>query len=116
MKRLINLLTGTLMVGLLAPTTAIAQSADYPSWYFREAANSLRYFGLTNQGNHLQLDMRSIQPTARGMRFTYYLSGRPVEAITPCRGYFWYVDGMTRPIPATSNAARGMVNMVCSFR
>lgn len=109
----ISILAGTFTAYLISPTVAIAQtylSCTPPA----TSTGDLIRFGVTNRGNQLELDRRSIHSARNGTRFTYYLRGRRVRGLTNCQESAWYVRG--NRIPAESVAARAMLNYVCGFR
>ncbi|MDX2241350.1 MAG: hypothetical protein NW224_11750 [Leptolyngbyaceae cyanobacterium bins.302] len=117
MRHLTTVLAGTLLACLLTETAAIAQvryycpPASMPSISY---VPSLRYFGITARGNHLDLDTNSLQRTSGGIAFTYYLNGNPDYGVATCREDGWRVGRSF--VPATSSAARSMLNYICGSR
>ena len=89
-----------------------AQSFDAPCFPRPASANGRMFLGMTNDNRRLELDPYSIQNTRRGMQFTYYLNGSRNVGYTKCRRNEWFVPGFGR-IPATSRAARAMLDYVC---
>ncbi len=112
----IQLLAGIFVACLMLESPAIARPRHYDPLLStgNVSPDSLRYFGRTNQGDFLHLDLDSIRNTRRGIGFTYYLSGDPRNAFTDCQESAWYVG--RRRIPASSDAATRLLDYVCRDR
>lgn len=111
------LFIGTALASLIVQSSAIAQVlACHPPALpdQADARDCFPRFGRTNQGNCLRLDACSLHITSNRVEFIYLLDGQPVRGWTNCLDPGWIVD--RRYIPASSPAARSMLDYICRSR
>lgn len=117
MKPPMTLLISTILVSLVMQRSAVAQRLACRSPFSpvnAAARDCFPRFGQTTQGNCLRLDACSLHATLNGVEFIYLLDGEPVRGWTNCLDRGWLVNN--RYIPASSVAARSMLDYICSQR
>ncbi len=111
------LFLSTALVSLIAQPSAIAQvlTCRPPALPDQaDARDCFPRFGRTTQGNCLRLDACSLHITPNRVEFIYLLDGAPVRGWTNCLDHGWIVG--SRYIPASSSAARSMLDYICRSR